>query len=222
MLGAGGIDDVLEEVVQRWQPLMPSTTSLSSRVSSRPDADVLRRASTRRWQKRSTPRSSWSARSASTTVMPSVADELDHLADTLAITRVDVRAGERPRVVGCIVTGFPTTRRRPLDWLRPLSGPRLAADRRGARSTSTLTQPRVKDLVRRAAAASPCRGRHVAPDQGRRRSWRRQCPGGLRVLTEGRLIVVPGDRHEVIMAACLAALNGTPARGAAAHGRHRA
>jgi phosphate acetyltransferase len=34
-------------------------------------------------------------------------------------------------------------------------------------------------------------------------------PGGLRVLTEGRLVVVPGDRHDVIMAACLAELNGT-------------
>ncbi|HUC57013.1 MAG TPA: phosphate acetyltransferase, partial [Streptosporangiaceae bacterium] len=34
-------------------------------------------------------------------------------------------------------------------------------------------------------------------------------PGGLRVLTDGRLVVVPGDRHDVIMAACLAALNGT-------------
>jgi len=29
------------------------------------------------------------------------------------------------------------------------------------------------------------------------------------VLTDGRLVVVPGDRHDVIMAACLAALNGT-------------
>ena len=34
-------------------------------------------------------------------------------------------------------------------------------------------------------------------------------PGGVRVLDDGRLIVVPGDRHEVIMAACLAAQNGT-------------
>ena len=34
-------------------------------------------------------------------------------------------------------------------------------------------------------------------------------PGGVRVLDNGRLIVVPGDRHEVVMAACLAALNGT-------------
>ena len=34
-------------------------------------------------------------------------------------------------------------------------------------------------------------------------------PAGLRVLTEGRLVVVPGDRHDVIMAACLAALGET-------------
>ena len=34
-------------------------------------------------------------------------------------------------------------------------------------------------------------------------------PNGVRVLDDGRLIVVPGDRHEVVMAACLAAQNGT-------------
>ena len=34
-------------------------------------------------------------------------------------------------------------------------------------------------------------------------------PRAVRVLDDGRLIVVPGDRHEVVMAACLAAQNGT-------------
>jgi phosphate acetyltransferase len=34
-------------------------------------------------------------------------------------------------------------------------------------------------------------------------------PAGLRVLTEGQLVVVPGDRHDVVMAACLAALGET-------------
>lgn len=33
--------------------------------------------------------------------------------------------------------------------------------------------------------------------------------GTLPVLTEGRLVVVPGDRHDVLLAACLAAMNGT-------------
>ena len=34
-------------------------------------------------------------------------------------------------------------------------------------------------------------------------------PGGIHVLDTGRLVVVPGDRHEVIMAAYLAELSGT-------------
>src|SRR5579863_2395846 len=37
----------------------------------------------------------------------------------------------------------------------------------------------------------------------------RGIPGGLHVLDTGRLLVVPGDRHEVIMAAYLAELSGT-------------
>jgi phosphate acetyltransferase len=37
----------------------------------------------------------------------------------------------------------------------------------------------------------------------------RGIPGGIRVLDTGRLVVVPGDRHEVIMAAYLAELSGT-------------
>ena len=34
-------------------------------------------------------------------------------------------------------------------------------------------------------------------------------PGGPHVLAEGRLVVVPGDRSDDVMAACFAALNGT-------------
>lgn len=37
----------------------------------------------------------------------------------------------------------------------------------------------------------------------------RGIPGGIRVLDTGRLVVVPGDRHEVIMAAYLAELSET-------------
>ena len=33
-------------------------------------------------------------------------------------------------------------------------------------------------------------------------------PGRAAVLTDGRLVIVPGDRHDVVIAACLAALNG--------------
>jgi phosphate acetyltransferase len=34
-------------------------------------------------------------------------------------------------------------------------------------------------------------------------------PGILPLLREGRLIVVPGDRHDLILSVCLAAMNGT-------------
>jgi phosphate acetyltransferase len=37
----------------------------------------------------------------------------------------------------------------------------------------------------------------------------RGIPGGIHVLDTGRLVVVPGDRHEVIMAAYLAELSGS-------------
>ena len=33
-------------------------------------------------------------------------------------------------------------------------------------------------------------------------------PGLLPLLEEGRLVIVPGDRHEVILSVCLAAMNG--------------
>lgn len=38
-------------------------------------------------------------------------------------------------------------------------------------------------------------------------------PGLLPLLREGRLLIVPGDRHEVILSACLAAMNGTQLAG---------
>ena len=34
-------------------------------------------------------------------------------------------------------------------------------------------------------------------------------PGILPLLREGALVIVPGDRHEVVLSVCLAAMNGT-------------
>ena len=71
-----------------------------------------------------------------------------------------------------------------------------------------LTWPRVGDLVRELNPEILHEG-----DLSRRIKdvavFAQGIPGGIRVLDDGRLIVVPGDRHEVIMAACLAAMNGT-------------
>ena len=71
-----------------------------------------------------------------------------------------------------------------------------------------LTWPRVADLVRQLNPEILHEG-----DLSRRIKdvavFAQGLPGGLRELDDGRLIVVPGDRHDVIMAACLASMNGT-------------
>ncbi len=70
-----------------------------------------------------------------------------------------------------------------------------------------LTWPRVTDLVRELRPEIMHEG-----DLSRRIKdvavMAQGIPGAIRVLDDGRLIVVPGDRHEVVMAACLAAMNG--------------
>ena len=71
-----------------------------------------------------------------------------------------------------------------------------------------LTWPRVSDLVRELHPQVLHEG-----DLSRRIKdvavFAQGIPGGIRVLDAGRLIVVPGDRHEVIMAAYLTELSGT-------------
>jgi len=71
-----------------------------------------------------------------------------------------------------------------------------------------LTWPRVHDLVRELHPVVLHEG-----DLSRRirdvAVMAQGIPGGLRALDTGRLVVVPGDRHEVIMAAYLTELSGT-------------
>jgi phosphate acetyltransferase len=71
-----------------------------------------------------------------------------------------------------------------------------------------LTRPRVLDLVHELKPRIINEG-----DLSRRIKsvavFAQAVPGGLHVLSDGALVVVPGDRHDVIMAACLAAVNGT-------------
>jgi phosphate acetyltransferase len=219
LLGRRGIDAVLEEVVVRSQPaaaehdvvvaegLNPGPTQIySSRMNQAMaktlDADVVLVASF----------PTVAAPDAHTGVAAdpaaAQADAVEHLVESLSITRETYSAGEGSRVVGCIVTRVP-----PVDGVSGAVADALAV--RGLRMLAAipfradLTQPRVRDLVREMGVRVLSEG-----DLDRRIKevsvFAQAVPGGLRVLTEGRLVVVPGDRHEVIMAACLAALNGTP------------
>jgi phosphate acetyltransferase len=136
-----------------------------------------------------------------------IAAVVENLGETLAIAASGYWSGEQARVVGCVVNGVPED---------PYAAARLREilERRGLLLRAAvplrpeLTWLRVRDLVQELDPKVLSAG-----DLSRRIKgvavFAQGVPGGLRVLTEGRLVVVPGDRHDVVMAACLAELNGT-------------
>jgi phosphate acetyltransferase len=197
-LGDGGLDVVLEKIVEAWAPIYndsdvvvvqglspgPSrlyATALNQALALALDAEVLLVAA-------------WSG------------DGAESVAAQLAIAAAGFASGEQARVTGCVVPGVP----------RPESATalRTALQRYGLRLIAgvphrpELTWPRVGDLVRELNPEILQEG-----DLSRRIKdvavFAQGIPGGIRVLDDGRLIVVPGDRHEVVMAAFLASMNGT-------------
>lgn len=219
LLSSGGVDAVLEEVVERWQQvtadhdvvvvegLNPGPTQiysarLNQAIAKALDAEVVLVAS-------------GSAHRSSSDDLDLRLDDgddwrtvADHIGESLAITASTYISGELGRVVGCIVTRVP-----------PEDDARVALVEALGRHDLTLlgavpfradlTYPRVADL----AAAMHLRVLSEGDLSRRIKNvsiFAQSVPGGLRVLTEGRLVVVPGDRHDAIMATCLSALGGTP------------
>jgi phosphate acetyltransferase len=221
-LGAGGLDVVLETIVAGWQPaydrsdvvvveaLSPGpaklyASGLNQALARALDADVLLVAS---WPVAGTGKGQDQADRTAETGLDPIAGHVGGLAETLAITASGYWSGEHARVVGCVVNGVPA------DDLSPTTRLREALAERGLRLIAAvpyrpeLTWLRVRDLVRELNPRVLNEG-----DLSRRIKeaavFAQGIPGGLRVLSEGRLVVVPGDRHDVIMAACLAELSGT-------------
>ncbi len=201
-LGEGELEVVLEKIVAAWAPIYDKSdvvvveglslgpsklyaTSLNQALARTLDAEVLLVGS-------------W----------PQKPHGVEDLAEQLAIAAGGYNSAENVRVVGCVVHGLPAT------GPGPASALRAALGRRGLRLIAAvpyrphLTWPRVADLVRELNPEILHEG-----DLSRRIKdvavFAQGIPGGIRVLDDGRLIVVPGDRHEVIMAACLASMNGT-------------
>jgi phosphate acetyltransferase len=220
-LGAGGLDVVLEKIVAACQPvydrsdvvvvegLSPGPTKLytsnfSHSVAQALDADVLLVGS---WPMAGHARSD--DRGAAATPGPDSTRRIaEALAERLAITAGSYSSGEAARVVGCVVNDLPATDPAPAAQLSAALGKRGLRLIAAVPHHPELTWLRVRDLVREL-------GPQVlnAGDLSRRIKdiavFAQGVPGGLRVLTEGRLVIVPGDRHDVVMAACLATLNGT-------------
>jgi phosphate acetyltransferase len=220
-LGEGGVDAVLEKTVAAWEPVYERSdvviveglspgpawlyaSELNQALARALDADVL---VVGRWPTADAGRQDRAGRGAEPG--PDLtAGNFKDLAETLAITASGYLSGERARVVGCVIRSLPA--------MVPSAAAQLgeALSRHGLRLLAAvphrpeLAWLRVRDLVRELNPRVLHEG-----DLSRRIKdvavFAQGVPGGLRVLTEGRLVVVPGDRHDVIMAACLAALNGT-------------
>jgi phosphate acetyltransferase len=219
-LGSGGLDAVLEKVVAAWQPvhdrsdvvvvegLSPGpaklyASGLNQALAKAVDADVLLVAS---WPAAGA--ASGEDRTEDAVDLVPAGDAVKRLAESLAITASGYWSGEHTRVVGCVVNGMPSedpSVAAQLGAALAQAGLRLIA---AVPHRPELTWLRVRDLVRELSPRVLSEG-----DLSRRIKevavFAQGVPGGLRVLTEGRLVVVPGDRHDVVMAACLAALSGT-------------
>ncbi|WP_432492695.1 phosphate acetyltransferase [Kineococcus gypseus] len=136
----------------------------------------------------------------------------ERIAEDMAVTAGTYRAGEALRVVGAVVSRWPVPAD-PADAVTRVAALRAALEGHGVPLVAAvpfrteLTWPRVGDLVRALDVDVVTAG-----EQQRRVKEvvvaAQAVPGMLPLLREGRLILVPGDRHDVVMAACLAALNG--------------
>ena len=211
-LGESGVEAVLERIVGAWEPVYNRSdvviveglnpgpaelyaNGLNQALARALDADVLLAGS-------------WPTVVASGQAWPDATKSIiASLAETLSIAASGYLSGERARVVGCVISGLPADPSPAAQLGEALSqhGLHLIA---AVQHRPELAWLRVRDLVQQ---MNP-RVLHEGDLSRRIRDvavFAQGVPGGLRVLTEGRLVVVPGDRHDVIMATCLAELNGT-------------
>jgi phosphate acetyltransferase len=200
-LGEGGLEVVLEKIVAAWEPtysrsdvvvvegLSPGpsrlyASSLNQALARALDADVVLA-------------DSWPAEAGA-----------DGVAEQLAIAASGYVSGEQARVVGCVVHGMPGADSDAVAGLRAVLAKHQLRLIAAVPYRPELTWPRVRDLARELHPEVLHEG-----DLSRRirdvAVMARGIPGGIHVLDTGRLVVVPGDRHEVIMAAYLAELSGT-------------
>jgi phosphate acetyltransferase len=127
------------------------------------------------------------------------------VAEAAVRTALAYARGEESRVVGCLVN-------RAHEADVPALRAALAAQRipfAGAVPlVEALTWPRMLDLARELDARVLQEGDLAARRCKDVAVFARAIPGAIDYLQEGRVVVVPGDRHDVIMAAALAEASG--------------
>jgi phosphate acetyltransferase len=199
-LGQGELEVVLEKIVAAWEPVYGGSDVVViqglSPAPSRLYASSLNEALARALDADVVLAGYWPADG-----------DVDGLAEQFAIAASGYVAGEQARVVGCVIHGLPAGAAAAAGLRAALARWRLSVVA-AVPYRPGLTWPRMRDLVR-----------HLHPrilhegDMSRRirdvAVFAQGIPGGIRALDTGRLVVVPGDRHEVIMAAYLTELSGT-------------
>jgi phosphate acetyltransferase len=136
------------------------------------------------------------------------ADEpVEHLAESMAIAARTYQGSERDRVTGALVNRVADTGAEAMGALH------AALAERGLRLVGAvpfrteLSWPRVRDIVADLDIKVLNEGE---PDRRVKDViiGAQAVPGILPLLREGLLVIVPGDRHDVILSVCLAAMNG--------------
>jgi phosphate acetyltransferase len=205
LLGEGELDVALEKIVAAWQPVYAeSDVVVIQGLSSGPSrlyASSLNEALARALDADVVLAGSWPADT-----------DADGLAEQFAIAAGGYLAGEQARVIGCVIHGLPAAGAVEAAGLRAALARRRLAVAAEVPDRPELAWPRIRDLVRYLRPQILHEG-----DTSRRirdvAVFAQGIPGGLHALDTGRLVVVPGDRHEVIMAAHLTELSGTQLAG---------
>lgn len=145
---------------------------------------------------------------AATSDAPLPADPAEHLAESMAIAAQSYSAGEHDRVIGAIVNRLADTGAEAVGVLRTALAQRGLLLAGAVPFRPELTRPRLRDIVADLEITVLNKG------ESERRVKEvligaQAVPGILPLLRDGALVIVPGDRHDVILSACLAAMNGT-------------
>lgn len=135
-------------------------------------------------------------------------DPVEHLAESMAIAAQTYQAGEHDRVIGAVVNRLPDAGPEAVGVLGKALAERGMVLVGAIGFRTELTWPRLRDIVADLDITVLNQG------QSERRVQEviiaaQAVPGILPLLRDGALVIVPGDRHDVILSACLAAMNGT-------------
>ncbi|MDO5696396.1 MAG: phosphate acetyltransferase [Dermatophilus congolensis] len=203
-LSSGQSDSLMEDVVALCEPVLEGHEVVVveglSQDDDAPYADDLNAALARTLD-------------AEVVIVASARDRTpDHIAERVGAAAPHYAVGEASRVTGVVVNRLPSSSpyaNRPYTEALERRGLRIVA---AIHQDAKLAQPRMKDLVR-GMGLQPVN----AGDTNRRvRGFTvaaQAVPGLLSHLVDGQVILVPGDRHEVMLSAALAELNGTKLAG---------